>query len=77
MFRRVVIAKDFDAEVLAYLGPRCKVVPQGFVVGNKYLVGRGEEPRFKLSPKYAKIVFGLVFERMVLGINISMREFAL
>ena len=34
VFRWVVIARDFDAEVLAYLGPRCK---------NKYLVGRGEE----------------------------------
>ena len=67
VFRWVVIARDFDAEVLAYLGPRCK---------NKYLVGRGEEPRFKLSPKYAKIVFDLVFERMGLGINISTREFA-
>ena len=34
VFRWVVVARDFDAEVLAYLGPRCK---------NKYLVGRGEE----------------------------------
>ena len=38
-------------------------------------MGRREEQRFKLSPKYVKIVFGLVFERMGLGINISMREF--
>ena len=76
VFRRVIIARDFDTEVLAYLGPRCKVVPQGFIVGNKYLVGHGEEQRFKLSPKYAEIVFGLVFERMRLGINISMHEFA-
>ena len=76
VFRWVVIARDFDTEVLAYLGPRCKVVPQDFVVGNKYLMGRGEEHRFKLSPKCAKIVFGLVFGRMGMGINISMREFA-
>ena len=34
VFRWVVIARDFDAEVFAYLGPRCK---------NKYLVGRGAE----------------------------------
>ena len=54
--RWIIISKDLAAGVLAHL-KQFKEVPQSFVVGNKFLVGKGEESRYRLSDEWAKCAF--------------------
>ncbi len=53
--RWVTLARDLDADVLAEIQAKRPTLPQDFVVGNKFLTGRGESQRFRLSAKYASI----------------------
>ena len=53
--RWVTLARDLDPDVLAEIQAKCPTLPQEFVIGNKYLIGRGESLRFRLSAKYASV----------------------
>ena len=53
--RWVTLARDLDADVLAEIQTKRPTLPQEFVIGNKFLTGRGESQRFRLSAKYASV----------------------
>ncbi len=53
-----------------------RALPQALVLGNKFMIGRGEELRFKLSPRYARAAFDLLFEKVDTGLTIASAEFA-
>ena len=49
------MARDLDTAVLLTIQTKRPTLPQDFVIGNKFLTGRGESQRFRLSAKYASI----------------------
>ncbi len=51
-----VIARDLSAEVLAHAKSQ-RNLPMNFIVGNKYLVGKGSEANCKIGDVWAKIAF--------------------
>ena len=53
--RWVTLARDLDADVLTEIQAKRPTLPQEFVIGNKFLIGRGESHRFRLSAKYASV----------------------
>ena len=54
--RWVTIARDLNEAILLHLSVlNLRQLAQAFVVQNKYLVGRGEEARFRLSDEWAKV----------------------
>ena len=53
--RWVQLARDLDAAVLLTIQTKRPTLPQEFVIGNKFLTGRGESQRFRLSAKYASV----------------------
>jgi len=53
--RWVTLARDLDPDVLAEIQAKRPTLPQEFVIGSKYLIGRGESQRFRLSAKYASV----------------------
>ena len=53
--RWVTLARDLDPDVLAEIQAKRPTLPQEFVIGNKFLIGRGESQRFRLSVKYASV----------------------
>lgn len=53
--RWVTLARDLDADVLTEIQAKRPTLPQSFVIGNKFLTGRGESQRFRLNAKYASV----------------------
>ena len=53
--RWVTLARDLDVDVLTEIQAKRPTLPQSFVIGNKFLTGRGESTRFRLSAKYASV----------------------
>ena len=50
-------------------------VPQGYVLGNKYIMSTGVEARLKLKPEYAKAALSLLFAKMEDEQGVSVKEF--
>lgn len=72
--RWVVLAKDFSQDVLAHIS-RQRDIPQSFIVGNRFLVGKGEESRFKMADTWAKVAFDWYINQRDAGRAISSDEF--
>lgn len=56
LWRWIVLARDLHEEVrhhLMALGLRD--LPQRFIVGNRFLTGKGDEARFRLGPEWARV----------------------
>jgi hypothetical protein len=53
--RWMVLARDLDGEIAVWIDTNIPNLSQSFIVGNKYVIGKGEEARFKLSNPYSII----------------------
>ena len=74
MNRWIVIARDFSPAVLDHVSSM-KELPQKFVVGNRFLVGKGEEARFRLSDRWAKVAFDWYSDRSQDGMDVAADKF--
>ena len=72
--RWITISRDLSESVLDHL-KKVKDVPQNFVVGNRYLVGKGEESRFKLSDEWGKVAFDMWQMRREGGALVNAEQF--
>ena len=72
--RWCILAKDFSHDVLTHIA-RQRDIPQSFIVGNRFLVGKGEESRFKMADTWAKIAFDWYINQRDTGRTISSDEF--
>ncbi len=74
--RWVAAARDLHPEVLQLLQKTgVKKLPQSYVFDNKYMLGRGEEARFKLTPLYGQRALELVAERIASGTTVAVFAF--
>ena len=63
--RWITLARDVDQEVLEWVDANWCDLPQNYIVGNKFLTGKGEDWRLRLSMQYG--VLALTFLREDLG----------
>ncbi len=75
VFRWITLARDLDAEVLEHVKKHKKDLPQAYIIGNKYMLGRGAEARFKLNQKYAKVALDRLIEKLELGEGVAAQAF--
>ena len=54
--RWVVLAKDLSPQVLKHISG-WRDVPQAFVIGNRYLVGKAAEGKLRLHDEWAIVAF--------------------
>lgn len=69
-----VIAKDFSPDILNHIRAH-RDIPQKYVVGNKFLVGKGADGRFKLSNTWGKVAFDWCIAHRVQGLSPSSDAF--
>ena len=75
--RWIALARDLPEAVQAHFASRrLRALPHNFVFDNKFLVGRGEEARYKLSPEFAIIALDLVVDRVEAALPVSASMFA-
>lgn len=68
LWRWIILARDLHEEVrrhLVTLGLRD--LPQRFLVGNRFLTGKGDEARFRLKPEWARVALTWYKTAMVNG----------
>lgn len=74
--RWLVLARDFSEVLLQHVAAiGLRDLPQKFVVGNRFLVGKGEEARFRLSDEWGKVAFQWYKERRESGDSITAETF--
>eukprot|EP00974_Lingulodinium_polyedra_P083946 8127574-Lingulodinium_polyedra.AAC.1 len=56
-------AKFFSPALLDHIKGR-KELQQGFVMENKFMVGHGDESKFRLSDEYGKHELNLLFDKL-------------
>lgn len=74
-YRWVCLARDLDDDVLAHIRQHRKHLQVSYVNDNKYLLGRGESARYKLSPAYAKTSLDRLFDALDSGKAVSSKDF--
>ncbi len=74
--RWICLARDLDDEVREHINCRRKDTNQAYIVGNKFLVGKGEETRYKLSARYAAVALDRLYDKQDLGVSVTASEFA-
>ena len=62
--RWITLARDVDEQVLEWIEAHAPTLNQSFVVANKYIVGRGDDARVRLSGKYAIIALTLLMDHL-------------
>lgn len=60
VYRWVVLSRDLDSQVLAWIKANWPTLGQAFIVGNKYVIGRGDDARVRLSPGYVNVCLQLL-----------------
>lgn len=75
-YRWVCLARDLHPDVLAHIKQHRKHMLANYVVDNKFLLGRGESARFKLSVPYAKTSLDRLFDALDAGKAVSAKDFA-
>ena len=74
VYRWINTAKFLPAGLLAHIKGRSDF-QQGFVMDNKYLVGHGDEAKFKLSLEYGKHALNLLFDKLDGGTTVIVEQF--
>ncbi len=74
--RWICLARDLDEDVREHINRRRKDTNQAYIVGNKFLVGKGEETRYKLSARYASVALERLYDKQDLGVSVTASEFA-
>ena len=74
IYRWINTAKFLAAELLAHIKGRTDF-HQGFVMDNKYLVGHGDDAKFKLTPEYGKHALNLLFDKVDASRTITVEQF--
>ena len=74
IYRWINTAKFVTEALLSHIRGR-KDFQQGFVMDNKYMVGHGDEVRFKLSDEYGKHALNLLFDKLDAGTTITVEQF--
>ena len=62
--RWITLARDVDEQVLEWIEGHVPTLNQSFVVANKYIVGKGDDARVRLSAKYAIIALTLLMDHL-------------
>ena len=62
--RWIVLARDLDEAFITWVKQSWPTLPQAFVVKNKFLIGKGEESRQRLSSEYAIVATRLLQEQV-------------
>ena len=73
--RWVVLARDFDAELLSLVNEKNPELGQAYIIGNKYLLGTGEEARYRLNKGYAKVALERLFEVLAFSRSLKAEDF--
>ena len=75
VYRWVSLARDLDAGVLNFIKCSWKTLNQSYVCDNKYLLGRGDGARYKLTSKYAIIALDILKENLDLEKAVNQKTF--
>ena len=75
VYRWVTLARDLDPEVLSHIKAKRKLLNQSYVCDNKFLLGKGDSARYRLTPDYAKLALDRLFDIMDLNKIVNMKEF--
>ena len=62
--RWIILGRDLVVEVRVWIEQECPTLGQAFIVHNKYVVGKGDDARFKLTTHYIKVALKLLNERL-------------
>ena len=73
--RWVALARDLDSDVLAYIQAKQPGMAQDYVINNKYLMGRGESTRFRLSANFAKVAINWLLNEFDKSITVNSQTF--
>ena len=60
--RWITLARDVDQEVLDWVDTNWCELPQSYIVGNKFLTGKGEDWRARLSKQYGVLALSILKE---------------
>ena len=60
--RWITLARDVDQEVLDWVDTNWCDLPQSYIVGNKFLTGKGEDWRLRLSKQYGVLALSIMKE---------------
>ena len=60
--RWITLARDVDQEVLDWVEANWCELPQSYIVGNKFLTGKGEDWRSRLSKQYGVLALSILKE---------------
>ena len=74
-YRWVCLARDLHEEVLNYIKTTRKHLTVGFVADNKFLLGRGESARFKMTTEFACVALDRLFDALDSGKSVSAKQF--
>lgn len=62
--RWIVLARDLDPEVTEWIGKVSPMLNQAYIVHNKYIIGKGDDYRHRMSAKYAVIAIQLLLDQL-------------
>jgi len=74
--RWIVLARDVPGDVRDAIQAKFSSLNQAYIVSNKYIVGKGEEGRFRMNSKYAQIALQLLWDQLSMGQLVSSTSFA-
>ena len=74
IYRWINTAKFLPAGLLVHIKGR-NDLQQGFVMDNKYMVGHGDEVKFKLSQEHGKHALNLLFDKLDAGTTVTVEQF--
>ena len=60
--RWITLARDVDQQVLDWVDNNWGDLPQSYIVGNKFLTGKGEDWRLRLSKQYGVLALSILKE---------------
>ncbi len=74
-YRWVCLARDLEPVVLAHIKQKRQHLPVTYVTDNKFLLGRGESARYKLSSRYANAALDRLFDALEGGKAVTSKDF--
>ena len=65
--RWIQLARDVDEDVLSWIVKKLPTLSQSYLVGNEYIIGKGDEARARMGAKYAVAALELLAEQLEVG----------